>query len=257
METTKQVKNNLDSDLIAASEQNGNGYELNTNKKEKKEKKEKKQIPYHQEVVRKLIHLCSLSIPVGYIFVEQKTAIIILFILAVLMVTIDITTKRNETLRKIYKELFGGILRKHERKKKKILLNGASWVLISAVITVLIFPKIIAVTAFTILIVSDIAAALIGRKFGKHPLFNKSWEGTIAFIITAIAAVFVLGSIFYAPLSYYIAGTLGAITGGFAEASSKKLKMDDNLVVPMSIGIIMLAFSTFTADYMTDFLNLL
>jgi|YNPMSStandDraft_1061717.scaffolds.fasta_scaffold01080_8 dolichol kinase len=254
MDTTKQVKNNLDNDLISATEQNGNGYELI---QQKKAKKKKKQIPYHQEVIRKLIHLCSLSIPVGYIFVERKTAIVILFTLAVIMVTIDISTKRNETLRKIYKALFGGILRKHERKKKKILLNGASWVLISAVITVLIFPKIIAVTAFTILIVSDIAAALIGRKFGKHRLFNKSWEGTIAFIISAIAAVFVLGSIFNAPVSYYIAGVFGAIAGGFAEASSKKLKMDDNLVVPMSIGIIMLSFSTFASSYMKDFLNLL
>ncbi|HOK14603.1 MAG TPA: SEC59/DGK1/VTE5 family protein [Candidatus Kapabacteria bacterium] len=251
MNTTKQLENNLDNQLLIQKSQNGNGVELEN------DKKHKEQIPYHQEVVRKLIHLCSLSIPIGYIFVERKTAIVILFVLAVLMVTIDISTKKNEFLRKIYKQIFGGILRKHERKKKKILLNGASWVLISAVITILIFPKIIAVTAFTILIVSDIAAALIGRKFGRHRLFNKSWEGTIAFIATAIAAVFVLGFSFDAPVSYFIAGSLGAVAGGFAEASSKKLKMDDNFVVPMSIGIIMLAFSTFATPYLQDFLHIL
>lgn len=251
MDTTKQIQNNLDSKVITDGKLSGNGVE------EPKKQKENKQIPYHQEVIRKLIHLCSLSIPIGYIFVEKKTAIVILFILAVIMVTIDVTTKRVPTLRRIYKSIFGGILRKHERKKKKILLNGASWVLISAVVTVLIFPKIIAVTAFTILIVSDIAAALIGRKFGKHKLFNKTWEGTIAFILTAIAAVFVLGYFLGAPTSYFIAGSLGAVAGGFAEASAKRLKMDDNFVVPMSIGIIMLAFSIYTSNYLQDFLNVL
>jgi dolichol kinase len=86
------------------------------------------------------------------------------------------------------------MLRKHEMKKKKLLLTGASWVLISAVLTVLIFPKVIAVIAFIILIISDISAALVGRKWGRTKLGKKSLEGTLAFIVSGLLVVAVVGN---------------------------------------------------------------
>ena len=47
-----------------------------------------------------------------------------------------------------------------------------------------------------VLLTADAAAALIGRKFGKHKLVNgKSLEGTLAFILTGIAVsgIFISG----------------------------------------------------------------
>jgi dolichol kinase len=86
---------------------------------------------------------------------------------------------------KIFYTIFGFLLRQHEVDTGKKNLNGATYVLISALICVIIFPKIFFVTAFTILIISDSLAALIGRKFGRHKLFAKSLEGTLAFFISA------------------------------------------------------------------------
>ncbi len=76
---------------------------------------------------------------------------------------------------KIFYKVFGFLLRKHEIDKEKKNLTGATYVLISALICALIFPKVIFVTAFTILIISDTMAALIGRKFGKHKIFKKKF----------------------------------------------------------------------------------
>jgi dolichol kinase len=40
---------------------------------------------------------------------------------------------------------------------------------------------------------------------------------------------------------FYIAGALGAIVGGLAELYAKQLKLDDNLSIPMGVGVMMLA----------------
>lgn len=135
---------------------------------------------------------------------------------------------------------FGQMLRPHE-KKGKGFFNGATWVLISATICVASFPKIITITGFTILIISDIFAALIGRRFGKHKIFDKSWEGTISFVISAIAIVFLYYNLFNLPFSYLISGVIAAVISGFVELISKVIKVDDNLAIPISVGLVMLA----------------
>ncbi len=253
MDTTNLVENNLVSETdgceIEVSNLQATQGDKSTSKKEN--------ISYKQEVLRKLIHLCSISIPVGYVFLSKKEALSILIPLAVLMILIDILTKKVSALNRIYRKYFYAMLRKHEKDNGKILLNGASWVLISAVLTVFIFPKIIAITAFAILIISDISAALIGRKFGRTPLFNKSWEGTAAFMVSAVAVVFTIGLIFGAPVSFFIVGSLSAIVGAFAEAASKVLKTDDNFSIPMSVGAILWIGGLIAQNFDFSFINLL
>ncbi|MDX9924237.1 MAG: dolichol kinase, partial [Ignavibacteriaceae bacterium] len=125
-------------------------------------------IDYKSEVLRKSIHLCSLSIPVIYYFITKEAALGILIPLAVFSLIIDLARyKKNTKLNQYFHALFGFMLREHEKDHNKKNLNGATYVLLSAVIVILIFPKVLVVTAFAVLIVGDIAAALIGRKFGK------------------------------------------------------------------------------------------
>jgi dolichol kinase len=223
----------------------------------KKEKKLKENIPFEQELLRKGIHLVSLNIPVLYIFVSKTFALSILIPLCIVFVTIDILSKKNQAVSELVHKYFGGMLRKHEKKKKRLILNGASWVLISAVITVLVFPKIVAVVAFTILIISDMSAALIGRKFGKTKLFNKSLEGTTAFIVSALIVVSVIGFFFDGNWLYYLAGGTAAFVGGIVEAYSKKMKVDDNMSIPASVGIVMLLIDFIFDGYGASFLNMM
>lgn len=224
------------------------------NKKKKKGKK-KQQISYNHEILRKSVHLLSLSIPIIYIFVSEKFALLVLIPMAVIAVSLDLLSRKENSLaNKFIFGIFGSMLRKHELKKNKLILNGASWVLISAVLTVLVFPKVIAVVAFMILIVSDISAALVGRKWGKTKLGKKSLEGTLAFIVSGFIVVGVIGFLFNADYHYYIAGFFGAIIGGISELYAKELKLDDNLSIPMGVGITMLAFAKL---WSSSFLNLM
>jgi dolichol kinase len=207
------------------------------------------EISYSQELLRKSIHLTSLSIPVIYIFIDRQTALSILIPIAVLVIVLDLSSKFIEPVRKLFQQLFGRMLRSHEVKKVYVL-NGASWVVISAVICIWIFPKFITVTSFTILIISDLTAALLGRKYGRHPFLDKSLEGTLAFMFSAFAVITIYGIIFLAPWTYFIFGYLASIVGGIMEASSAKLKMDDNLTIPVSIGLVL-----WVGGYLSDLIN--
>lgn len=194
-------------------------------------------IHYRDELVRKLIHLFSLSIPIIYYFVSRSDAILILSILTFIALLLDLTRYLSPSVGKIFYRIFGFMLRKHELDTRKKNLNGATYVLISALICVILFPKILFITAFTILIISDSMAALIGRKFGKHRLFSKSLEGTLAFFISASIVVFLTPKVNDLPMEYLI-GIIAAAVGAIVENVSFGFA-DDNLAIPISIGFTM------------------
>ncbi len=194
-------------------------------------------INYRDEVVRKLIHLCSLSIPIVYYFVSQKTGIAVLAILALAALIIDLARFYSDRAGGIFYSIFGFLLREHEVDTGKKNLNGATYVLLSALLCILIFPKVIFLTAFTVLIVSDSIAALFGRKFGKHKFLFKSLEGTLAFFISGIIVVLFTPKIDYL-FGEYIIGVIGVAVGAIAENVSFGLA-DDNLAIPLSIGVTM------------------
>jgi dolichol kinase len=102
----------------------------------------------------------------------------------------------------------------------------------------LIFPKIIFVNAFAILILSDITAALVGRRFGRRRFFYKSLEGAFGFFIAALVVVSLAPKVEGQALEYLI-GIFAAAVGAVAESLS--FKIDDNITVPLSIGFVMWA----------------
>ncbi len=194
-------------------------------------------IAYKNEVLRKSIHLCSLSIPIIYYFIHKTTALFILIPLALFSLALDFGRYYSALLAKYIYKYFGFMLRKHEIDSNKKNLNGATYVFLSAVIVVLIFPKVIVISAFSVLIISDISAALIGRKFGKHKFLAKSLEGTTAFFISACLVVLVTPKVTGKPIEYLI-GFISVAVGSIAENISYGWA-DDNFAIPVSIGIVM------------------
>jgi dolichol kinase len=191
------------------------------------------QTSYGAEVVRKGIHLFSLSIPVIYYFLSKSTALSILVPLTALVVANDLARLFIAPLGRFYEEIFGAIMRSHERNDRGRRLTGASYVLISASLCVWLFPKVIFLTAFAILIVSDSAAALVGRRLGRRPFLAKSLEGTTAFFVSALIVVGIAPKIVFSPAEYAI-GAFAALLGAVVEAAPQAV--DDNLAIPLAIG---------------------
>lgn len=214
------------------------------------------EIPYRQEILRKGIHLCSLSIPIVGSMLSKETMLYIMVPITVFTVLLDLLSKKIEFFRKILHWAVGNMLRPHETTKE-LMLNGASWVFLSALMCIAIFPKIIFVSAFSILIISDISAALYGRKFGKRKFLDKSLEGSLAFFITALIVIFTIGQLSSAPLSFYVFGSLGGLFAAIVEAASKRLRLDDNLSIPLAVGLIMLIGSFISSALGNPFINIL
>lgn len=198
-----------------------------------------KQIPYQSELARKTVHLAALGIPIIYLNVNRGAGLMMLVAMAIVSICIDLLIHYHEPTRKVVLALVGPIMRTHELSRDRFLLTGASWVLISALATMAIFPKSVAVTAFTILIVSDTFAALVGRRFQGPAFLDKSLIGTITFVVTAWLVVLTYGWIYDMPWTYFACGVVGGVVGGIVEAASIRLKLDDNFSIPFSISVVM------------------
>jgi dolichol kinase len=194
-------------------------------------------IDYKVELLRKSIHLCSLSISIVYYFVTRELALMILVPIALLSLIIDLVRYYSVTVSKLFYSIFGFMLREHEVNKKKKTLTGATYVLLAAALVVAVFPKAFVIPAIAVLILGDIAAALIGRKFGRHKFLAKSLEGTLAFFIVGCLVILVTPKIQNLPAEYLI-GFIAVAVGAIAENVSYGWA-DDNLTIPITICLIM------------------
>ncbi len=194
-------------------------------------------IDYKSEVFRKAIHLCSLSIPVIYYFITRELALSILVPLAIFSFFLDYGRYYHKSYSYFFYKFFGFLLRKHEKDERKKNLSGATNILISAVIVIWIFPKVFAVTAFAVLIIGDIAAALVGRKFGRTKFLFKSLEGTLAFFVFSSIVILFTPKVEGNSIEFII-GFVAVAVGAIAENISLGWA-DDNLTIPVTISITM------------------
>jgi dolichol kinase len=195
-------------------------------------------IDFKSEVVRKAIHLLSLSIPGVYYFITKQLALTLLIPIALAFLIVDLARYYHLPTREWFYRWFGWLLRKHEADETTKRLTGATNILLSGILCMLIFPKIIFVNAFAILILSDITSALVGRRFGRRKFFYKSLEGAFGFFIAALVVVLLAPKVEGLALEYLI-GIVAAAVGAVAESLS--VKIDDNITVPLSIGFVMWA----------------
>lgn len=193
-------------------------------------------IDYKAEILRKMIHFCSLSIPVIYYFIERDLALMLLVPITLAFLIVDLLRYYHQPTADLFYKVFRFMLRKHEVDHEKKRLNGASNVLIAATLCVLLFPKLIVLTAFPILIISDSVAALFGRRFGRRRFLEKSVEGSLAFFVSALVVIHFTPKVEYATAEFLIAGA-AALVGTVVEAGS--FKIDDNLSIPISVGAVM------------------
>jgi dolichol kinase len=191
-------------------------------------------VAFEFELMRKGIHMMSLSIPIVYYFIPKDTALLIIIPVMLLFILGDVLRSYHEPTIRLYHRVFGRMLRSHEKSPEKKTLNGASWVLISAALCVLVFPKLIAITAFAILIISDTVAALVGRRFGTKKFNDKTLEGSTAFVVSAAVVILLTPKVAYAPVEYVIA-FVASIFGAVAEVFSFDI-IDDNFAIPIAIG---------------------
>ena len=182
-----------------------------------------------KELFRKTFHVSSILLPLSYYFIFQnrKMMFLVLIPLTVIALIIDIARLEHKTFKRIFYNLVGVMLRKHEIHN----FTGATYLMISAVLCIGFFPKEIAVVSLAFLAIGDTLAALVGIPFGKRKILNtnKSLEGSLA----CFAGCFVFGLLFLHPA----VALIGAFTATIAEFSW--IPIDDNIKIPIASGLIM------------------
>jgi dolichol kinase len=189
------------------------------------------QIPFSQELARKLTHLGALSIPAGYysLGLSKLAALAILIPIFLFVLAVDISRLRNRGLwRSFIGQAFKAMIRKHEQMGD---FTGATYILLAACCTIALFDKPVAIAALAFIIVGDSLAAIIGRRFGRHRYGHKSLEGSLACLA---------GTVLVALVTPHLAvpvGLLGALAATVFEAFP--LGTDDNVTVPILSGLVM------------------
>lgn len=208
---------------------------------------ENSDINFSEELNRKTIHLASIAIPLGMLFFEKELVLKVCILLMLVIVIPDILRKFSKRLNALILYFFKKMLRENERNNKAIL-NGASWVMIDAVLIILVFPSFIASVSLSILIICDLMAAIIGRKYGKHKIYDKSLEGTAAFILSGMVVIVGFYFSFSPGLVFLPAGLIAVIATAIVELHSKRYNVDDNLAIPFIAGTVLwIASSLFAA----------
>ena len=184
---------------------------------------------------RRLWHLVGGSFfPILALFIPKGILLIILGTMTGLFVAWEIVRFASPSVNRWMMLHLGVILKKEEGFR----LTGSTYLLVSSLAVFLLFEKYIAITSLLFLSIGDLMAAVIGEKFGKRIVFNKSLEGSLA----CLASCLLIGALMIRTISTITASIVivGAIMATVAELLP--IPIDDNLTIPLfSAGIMTLA----------------
>ncbi|MDP6339518.1 MAG: SEC59/DGK1/VTE5 family protein [Candidatus Marinimicrobia bacterium] len=187
------------------------------------------------EILRKLIHLFNLIIPLAYIyfFPEKWQFVRILSVFTVIFIIVDVLRHRVGWIRSLFTNVFKSMMRSHELDGQ---FTGATWVMIGAVVAIILFSKPVAVIALIYMNLGDTAAGLIGQRFGKHQVWDKTWEGFFGGLIICVIIAFNYPAL---PLTVSLGGAITAMVMELVP-----IPLDDNFKIPLGSGAIMMMLST-------------
>ena len=187
------------------------------------------------ELLRKLLHLSNLIIPFTYLlYFDSKVEILIILLpITSFSLLIEYLRINSKSVKNIFDKYLFLMLRNHEKSGK---YTGATWVFISSILSIGIFPKDIAIISLIYMSIGDTAAGLIGRKYGKIKIYNKTLEGALAgFIICLMVGLMIDLNISKTIL------TIGALSAAIIELLP--ISIDDNIRIPLFSGTVMYAMS--------------
>ena len=111
---------------------------------------------------RKLYRMLGLGFPVLYLLTSQSTIVIVSGIVLILSVIFDVARIKS---RRFEKNVFEKIRIMKEKERGRI--SATTWFLIGVGLSLLIFPRDIAILAIALAVIGDAAAEIIGSKYRK------------------------------------------------------------------------------------------
>lgn len=177
------------------------------------------------EILRKSVHLVSVLIVLIYDFFGKEVVLWVLMLFLVTVLVLDYFRVEHG----IRIPFFYIMYRKDEADR----FGGHIFFALGAISVIALFNREIAYAAILMATFGDLAAALIGKFYGKRRVFqklfknDKSIEGSASeFIIDFIIGMLILGN----PIVSMVMAFLATLT------ETAVNKIDDNLIVPVFAG---------------------
>lgn len=183
-----------------------------------------------REAARKAFHLASAAVPLAVWFLPRPLALVALASLALAALVLEVARWKMRPARYLFLRRTRPLLRVHERRR----ITGATYMAVAYALAAFLFPLRVAVAAMLYNAFGDAAAALVGRRFGRHRTgWGKSWEGFGAGLLVNLAVGFAIPGVHPA----------GALLGAFTASTLEflPLPLDDNLRVTLGGGVGILA----------------
>ena len=192
------------------------------------------QLVASNEVLRKGLHLVVAALPLMMLEIGRLLSLAILVPVTLLAVTADIIRSRSSRFESLIQKVFGMMMRRDEQAGEgHLIVNGATWVLLSLTLLTVVFDLETAGPSFMMFMVADAAAAIAGRTLGKHqwPWSRRTLEGSLAFVVSALGIGLLFAGI--SGWSMLAASLVGMI------AESLPGPLNDNIRVPFLMALAM------------------
>ena len=188
-------------------------------------------------LARRISHVLGIAF-VAFLMEKLSTrdSLFYLSVAALVVLPFDILRLKRPDLNHYIVRLFKPIIRIEE----VATLSGTSFLIVGAFVSVLLFPKNIAVLAVLLLAFGDPASSIVGVLYGKDKIWGrKSLQGAVACFITC---TIVCGTYFLSHNLMVERIVLVSVIGGLIGALSELVqisRLDDNMTFPIfaSLGL--------------------
>lgn len=189
------------------------------------------------EFRRKVFHLLGLALPLSYhlSLLQHEQVIFITALLLLGSLTVEIVRMRTQPL-----PMFELTMRRALRRTEQTAMAAYVYWLAGALVTFFFFGKAIATTVITASLLADTSSAVVGTGMGRHSIpwnRQKSVEGTLAGALTTLLMVLLFTNF------NLILGAASAAS--FAVLDATRIPLDDNLTLPIVLGIVLSAIEAF------------
>ena len=188
------------------------------------------------ELKRKAIHLSTLVLPLYILYAwlpwprgraQLAQLLLVLFVGAV---ALDVLRIHEARVKSLFRRFFGQMIREHE----ELSLLGSTYLLLAALIAVEIFPLPVAAGAIGFTVLGDAFAAIVGKAWGRHRLFNKTLEGALGGLVVCLVWG---GFLAWTGHITWPTALAGAVVASLVELLP--IPLDDNLGITIAAGYTM------------------
>lgn len=185
-----------------------------------------KRIKVPSKLWRKLWHLAGGALfPVLALFVSREALLITVGAITGIFILWEISRFAFPEINRWTISHLRIVLKREEQFQP----TGTTLLLVASLVVFCLFEKYIAITSLLFIAIGDPVASLVGEKYGKHAVLDKSLEGSLACLISCLAVGMLMTS--WSPSLALPVVAYGAIWATVVEMLS--ITVDDNFTMPL------------------------